>query len=126
MRILPAEYYDDLTRKISAVRAAYPTSRMDLHASAAAINCWTEMKSRALLDGDLVDGRRYGYFGCSDTAAAYIQNTRRWVSDHGDLYVTVWTWNEQYQRFFCENAWGQIHELNPAIIKRPLIELPEE
>ena len=90
----------------------------------ARFNEWIDDNSRTLLEGDLVDGRKYGVFSASPNANARNPKTDVWYRNHGDLYVICWTWNEKSQSFFTENAWGVVSELKPAAIRHPIIEFP--
>ena len=124
MRILPKEKYAELNELIAKTRLEYPCPHYTLIALGNRVSTWIDKNSRILRKEDLIDGNKYGYFTVSSTAAVISPKEGRWISDHGDLYVVCWTWSDEIQKFYCENAWGVIEEMNPAVMRRPIIELP--
>ena len=124
MRILPKEKYSELHDWIERVRLEYPYTHFTLRTIGNRISLWIEENSRILMKEDLIDGKKYGYFTVSETATAISPKEGRWMLNHGDLYIVCWKWSDEIQKFYCENAWGVIEKMNPAVIRHPIIELP--
>ena len=123
MRILPKEKYDELNGMIEAVRAQYPLKKYELGSKSNRIQIWLEDNTRAVVAGDIVDGREYGVLGLSPMANAYSKKTGRWCPYHGDIYVTVWTWSGEARRLMNKDAWGGVTALSLDFVKC-LIEFP--
>ena len=124
MRILPKEKYSELNEWIEKIRLEYPYTHFTLRTIGNRISLWIDDNSRILKKADLIDGKTYGYFTVSETATARNPKIGRWMLGHGDLYIVCWTWSDEMQKFYCKNAWGTIAEMNPAVMRHPIIELP--
>ena len=125
MFLLRKEYFGSVDDLIKSIRSFYPCRKSTLREMVyEARKSMVRTSSELIEAADLEDGKRYGQFEVSEMATAFERRTRNELKYHGDVYVTVWTWEAELGCFTCKSAWGGITMRKPAQMSAPLIELP--
>lgn len=124
MFLLRKQNYQMVDASIKELRKNYPMRSYEIRMAADALTTECLRYAEPITIDELVDGERYGQLSFSDMATAFEGGNGRELRNHGDVYVTVWTWSAEYHRFWCQNAWGGIAERQPVVMAQPLIELP--
>lgn len=58
----------------------------------------------------LHDGTRYGFFEFSPFANTW--RNEKMLLNHGEVYLTVWNYDKNADKFYNVNAWGSTVEKN--------------
>ena len=120
MLLLPAEHYSDLRHAIRDLQSRYPLKRHEIRCELDRILSEFMPRCKPISADQLIDTEAYGYLGFSDRATAFAPMGHA-LRHHGDVYVYVYRWQADRQRFLSINAWGFLEELRPQEVKGFLI-----
>ncbi len=110
MRLLLKKDYEELRGLIEEVRGDYPMKRYEIEYRLNRIKELMLEKTVPVASYELESGKSYGIPEFSPWATAFDKrNGMKELPNHGDIYITVWTWmndGEHLPGFMCRDAWG--------------------
>ena len=124
MKILRKEHYPFLDAAIKEIRKMYPVAGYEL---AAGYNELVYQAKRLAEEADVsefVHGRRYGYLYLSRNATAFVGGNGAQLRNHGNIYISVVTWDAEHGEFVWSDAWDGWHKATMSELNNLLIEFP--
>lgn len=110
MKLLDFRRYVELKRDIKNIQKTYPLGCFALEAEYQHLKRNYRAGARDVGADDLVDGKQYGILEFSPLAKAMDAKTGQWRRQHGDIYITLWTYKAEdaahLPYFYCNTAWG--------------------
>lgn len=106
IRVLPYEYYDMVKKQKEKIANGEYDESLEL------ANYIIHQELMPYADtvprSELIDGSLYGFFQYSPLANAWRHG--KLLTNHGELYLTVWRYCKEADAFWNTNAWGQTAE----------------
>ena len=90
---------------IDRIQAKFPLKKHELMTEVENLRAELCQKGEIITSLELKDGGTYGMMTLSQKATAFTP-TRKELSNHGDVYISVWKWDASHRQFVAETAWG--------------------